>query len=349
MDFKATLAASKKLHEAFAKREAGHHAVERSVEVIEEGESRILLIFDLAISRGVLKSASFRNLNYFSGALEHAQAAGKDVGLVKRHWDESVLFKEGADHLALKKHFNRLLDEAIADLRGQTPRVHSFFAKRTATIDSMVVFSRLFVRLTIGLILNNLASIPLRRVYQSLALRRNVFCDHFTQSRHIATNAALARLNFDAQCHGKKPDHKERQLLVESLIIMGIDPMVGGLCASSPPKDEGDFGGQVFQTCPTSYVSRTCLEETVISGTRFLPGDTCYLALVPSKEEATSGIYASRGTSIAFGVGVHACIGKRLSLVLFDLAQDVLSQQFPDGFAKRGKLRPDGAFLAFEG
>lgn len=347
MELGTTLAVAKLLHKAFGRRDICHHAFDTSIEIVKNGDHKVVVAMDLAFSREILKCSAFTNLNYFKPGLEHARATGKAVAALDEHFNETILFKSGVEHRAMKRHYHEMLKILSAELLEQKPRIHEYFRKRKPRIHTAVAFSGLFVRLVAGMMVAQLTGIPLRRALRAVSMRCNVFCNYFTQSRHLATNKAIEYLYANCERGEPKTPAGERQLLAESLLIMGMDPILGTVCASLVESTDADFVANVYRHCPTSFVLRTCSEPISLRGINFNPGDACYIGLAPSAREAEAGAYTGANTSLAFGVGSHMCIGKLLSLLLLEIVGEIVSTHFPGGFAARPEVHPDGAFLAF--
>lgn len=345
-----TLEVVKTIDNAFKTRSLTNHSASRSIKILPYGSQRAMLVFDLSASRKILTSKAFNGLNYFKPGLERLGAAGTPLEMIGNFYDETVLFKEGEDHHALKAAFNRLLVQAIADLQASKPRILNYFRKHKARFASPLDFSDAVVRLCFGLIIARLTSISLRTIYRSLSVRRNVFYSYFHPPRQISANQALVILYGASPPPGKGTPGWHEHLLAQSLIIMGIDPMVGSICASIVEERTEDLAAGAYRYCPTSFVSRICTQPTAIGDVEFKPGDICYVSLMPASDETGDSCPEENGrsSSLAFGLGIHTCIGKHLSLAVLAIAQDILHEVFSEGFEKTSMLAPEGTFLAFK-
>jgi len=341
--------ASKNLAQAFKFRGLTQHAGKRSVKLFAHGDHKVALVFDLDVSREMLTSKAFTCFDYFKTGMERSIATGGDLGLIKVFYDSTMLFKEGAEHHGLKRTFHQQLEILGGELRTAEPQMLAYFRKRKANYSSAFDFSNAMVRLCAGLMIARLTSIPLRRVLRALSLRRNVFYYFFHPSRQNATNDALTFLygRSSPPQHGTSewPAH----LLAQSLIVMGIDPLVASVCASVVDGRTDNFAAGAYRYCATSFVSRLCTSPVSIGGTEFCPGDVCYVSLLPAEDEGVKSFPESSGSknSLAFGIGTHACIGKHLSLVVLEIAETIYRDTFSQGFSEHTEIAPDGAFLAF--
>jgi hypothetical protein len=126
--------------------------------------------------------------------------------------------------------------------------------------------------------------------------------------------------------------------------------MVGSICASIVEERTEDLAAGAYRYCPTSFVSRICTQPTAIGDVEFKPGDICYVSLMPASDETGDSCPEENGRSpsLAFGLGIHTCIGKHLSLAVLAIAQDILHEVFSEGFEKTSMLAPEGTFLAFK-
>jgi len=346
MKLKMTLDVVKTLDKGFNKRVLTEHASDCPVKVISCDNHQEVLVFDVSISRKILTSKAFSSINYFKPGIEHLAKEGESINLISNFYEQSILFKEGKAHDEVKKAFHYLLEDLSDGLQNNKPLIMKYFDKRKKRISSPLIFTNTLIQLCAGLMISKLTSIPLKRVFHALSLRRNVFFSHFHASRHLASNDAFAYL-YGASNPPEEYTHEgHKHLLAQSLIIMGIDPLVGEICANIVEGNTENFIGGVDRHCPTSFVSRLCVQPYSIADLEFNPGDICYTSLLPGKNEGCpSG--SNNSSSLAFGVGVHTCIGKRLSLVILGIAQEVMHNCFREGFSGQSVISPDGAFLAF--
>lgn len=346
-DLEVTFNTIKALNDAFKYREVNSHAGLGKYCTFTSGESRVIIVLNLKLSRRVLNSKCFINKNYFDLPLQYAQEKGSDISHIKNHWEESILFKEGLEHLELKRKISKISDEVEEYIKLKKNLILRYFRKRKLEIEDAITFSKLFTRITMGIIVSNLTSIPIKNIYKAIDARDNVFCNYFMLSRHISSDIALQTISLDDKNACNQQYMSEKYLLAQSMLTMGIDPMVGTICATLERDNSLGFKDDVFQNCPTSYVSRTCKNAISLEGISFQEGDLCYLALIPSKDDIENGENINNASSLAFGSGIHACIGRRLSLVLLEIVEEVVSDSFPNGFPKKLEIQNDGAFLAF--
>ncbi len=338
---------AKILTDTFKNRTLDHHAGKRSVKVMPTSSQQVVLVFDLTVSQEILLSKAFAGFNYFKPSLERLAQTGTPLSLVDRFYDESVLFMEGEPHHHLKKIFHQRLEKLHAELQVLEPHVRNHIRKHKARILNPLDFSDRVVRLCLALLIARLTSIPLKRVLRTLAMRRNVFFHYFHSSRQKSTNAALAYLYADSKPPALGTLDWCDHLLAQSLMLMGYDPMVSSICASIVERESKEFAADVYRNNPVSYISRRCVQSTSIRDIAFNRGDICYIALLPASDELTGPENKIRLPNLAFGTGIHACIGKQLSLAVLAIAEKILLDNFSDGFPQTSILAPDGAFLSF--
>ena len=350
MKLKKTLDVVKTLDRGFKKRTLSGHVSDCPVKTISFDNHQEIIVFDASISEKILISKSFSSIDYFKPGIEHLTKAGESIKLLSAFYNQSILFKEGKEHDTVKKAFHYLLEDLSTELQKNKPLIFKYFNKRKKHIYSPLIFSNSLVRLCVGLMISKLTSIPLKRVFHALSLRRNVFFSHFHASRHLASNDALTYLYGAAIPPERDTPDGHKHLLAQSLIMMGIDPLVGEICANIVEGNTEDFIGGVYRHCPTSFVSRVCVQPLFMADIEFNIGDICYISLLPGSNGNENGCPqdSSKSSSLAFGVGVHTCIGKRLSLEILKIAQDVVHDCFSDGFSGTSIISPDGAFLAFQ-
>ncbi len=329
-----------KLKSAFGQRGLCHHAEKRGVEVCVDEDHRTALVFDLSISHQILISKSFKDLNYFEEGYQHFSGSPDSLEFVRRFFAEGPLFLEGEVHRNLKKNLNDLLKQQADHLRKAEPRIAAYMRKRKKRFGSPIAFSHAFVEMCLGMMISHLSSLPLKSSLRALRARKNVFYFHFHPLRHKGGNHALSFLEklISHSKSGLENDHKF--LLCGTLILMGYDPLFGTICASIMDGRTHELGKNVERYCPTSFVSRLCVEPVSIGNTSFEKGDICYVSLVPASDEDTVETFP-------FGAGAHICIGRNLTLQILQLAERIIASDFADGFSKNLVLSPDGAFLSF--
>ncbi len=329
------------LEACFATRDARRIKSKPVVERFTHGTHCTYIALDLDVSRKLLTAKAFESHNYFREGLDRLEAKGTPARFLKHFFEHGLLFSEGTGHHAVKRRHVRMLDERCDELTRLVPQLTRFFQKRSERLVSGLEFSRLFVRLCLGISISRLTSAPLATSMRALRRRENIFHYHFHPIRQQRMDAALAAL-FHAIPDGGPSQDSDEWLLAQSLVVMGYDPLIGSLCAALSEPDGTDISGAPARYCPTSFVSRLCREPTTIAGHTFNPGDICYVSLVPSREDADDL------ATFPFGLGVHTCAGKRFSGAVLNLARTIASRCFPGGFSQTPSALGDGAFLAFK-
>ena len=337
----------KTLDAAFGLRTLNEHRARPTVLVIPGEALNTMLVFDLGTSRKILLSKSFAGFNYFKAGMEWLARSGKDVSILNDFYNSTLLFQEGEMHRAWKSQFSRLLEEASAELDAMKPQILRYFRKRRSHVRSPLDYSMAIVRLCAGLVIARLTSRPLRTVFRALAIRRNIFFPHFHPARHIASGEALQRLYVKAMPPNIDSPEWINHLLAQSLITMGIDPMIASICASIVEGQIEPMTSGVYRYSPVSFVSRVCTAPARIDGLDYAVGDVCYVSLLPSAEADVNPSAGAQSASLSFGLGLHTCIGKRISLKILEIAEKVLRDVYGQGFSAQSEIAPDGAFLAF--
>lgn len=335
-----SLEIARTLESSFAHRDAFRLSRKRSVERLTHGDRSAFIVLDLSLSRELLTAKALSSYNYFSEGIKRLECKGGSMQFLRQFLDEGLLFMEGTDRRCAKPEHMRLLDLQCENLIELRPRIVSFFEKRNTAITDALTFSRLFVRLCMGISISSLTSARLRASMRAIQRRDNIFYYHFHPSRHQRMEAVLSKLS-DSIPGGRKRCGDTAWLLAISLIVMGYDPLVGALCAALVDGECEDLSRAPDRYCPTSFVSRICVQETKIAGQRLTPGDICYLSLVPDRDDA------GEQATFPFGLGVHTCAGKRFSGFALELAREVVGHCFPQGFRKGPLPYGDGAFLCF--
>lgn len=334
---------TKSLAEAFQYRGLTRHAKPHYLERHAGNDHSFYLVLDPALSKKILTSRSFSAFNYFKPGFERFSNKGQPLTWIEGYFDANLLFKDGKKHQVDKKTVYRLLETMERDLKAFQPTIERYFQKRRQHIRSAIDFAQALTRICFGLLISGLLTIPLRRVLRTLSMRQNVWFVYFHPSRQKAMNDALAYLYRGELPPGENEPGYFEHLLAQSLIVMGYDPLVGSICASIAEGRLEGFAADSFRYCPTSFVSRLCRQTVVIDDIEFAPGDVCFTSLLPASDQ-----HEANTSSLAYGAGPHACVGKSLSLLILAMAQDVYHHAFPEGFEIASTLAPNGAFLDFK-
>jgi hypothetical protein len=347
MTIESTAAAER----AFGRRGLTHHSGEPGVRVFQAAGHRIFHVMDPPLSRKILACRDFWAGNYFSPGLQRLEERGENLSWIRAFFDHGLLFRDGAGHQEEKKRFHKVLAELDTELLAFRPRIERYLVQRRRNIDSAKEFADQFTRISVGWMVCRLSGIPLARVLRSMRLRCNIWLPHFHPTRLRNLNQSLAVLYS-----GSPPPESGQQgftehLIAQSLLVMGVDPLAGSIAASLVEGVTLDFARDVSRFCPTSFVTRICIRDSSVGGFDFREGDVCLTSLLPAAAEAMEApadAREPRKASLAFGAGVHSCIGKSISLTLLGIAEQVYREQFSAGFPKTSQLASDGAFLAFK-
>jgi hypothetical protein len=341
---------TRSLIEAFNNRSLDRHAKSSALESYPGDGYKYYLIYDPGSSRNILTSRAFAGFNYFKPGYVRAKEKEAPLSWIETFFDANLLFEEDEKHIQDKRTLHRLLDGLESNLKNCELDIVNFFLKRKSSVDSAIGFSARFVRVCLGLLISDLLTIPVRRVFKTLTLRENVWFVYFHPLRQRRMNAAL-----EYMCGGESPPGRgdpgyHEYLLAQSLIVMGYDPLVGSICASILDNRGEEFSKGAFRYRATSFVSRICRQEIIIHDIRFSPGDVCFTTLLPaaSQIDGDSSPRSTIPSSLAFGAGPHACVGKSISLAMLDIAQHVYLEVFREGFRHDSVIVPDGAFLSFQ-
>lgn len=336
---------------AFAKRGLTHHSGEPGVRVFEGAGHRIFHVMDPPLSRKILASRDFWADNYFSPGLRRLEERGENLHWIRAFFDNGLLFRNGTEHQDEKKRFHKVLAQLDSELLAFRPRIERHLAQRRRNIRSASEFSDQFTRICVGWMVSRLTGIPLARVLRSMRLRCNIWLPYFHPTRLRKVNQSFGVLYAGSQPPEKGQKGWTEHLIAQSLLVMGVDPLAGSIAASLVEGITLDFPRDVYRFCPTSFVTRVCIRDSSVGGFEVREGDVCLTSLLPAAAEAMepdADAQGSRTASLAFGAGVHSCIGKSISLTILGIADKVFRAQFATGLPKASRLASDGAFLAFE-
>lgn len=345
-----TLESTAAAQRAFAHRAITHHHGQLRVQVFAAEGHKIFHVMDPSLSRKILTSRNFWVDNYFSPGLERLEKHGEDLYWIKAFFSQGLLFRDGLAHQADKKQFHRVLTQLDAELVALQPRFERYLAKRRTIIGSAHQFSDQFTRVCVGWMVFRLTGIPLARVLRSMRLRCNIWLPYFHPTRLRKVNQSFEVLYAGSKAPNNGQDGWTEHLIAQSLLVMGLDPLAGSIAASLVEGVTLDFARDVYRFCPTSFVTRMCIRDCFIEDLAFREGDVCLTSLLPEAAGTVSPAAGARGShkaSVAFGAGVHSCIGKSISLTILGIAEKIYKAQFAHGFPNPSRLACDGAFLGF--
>ncbi len=332
------------LEEIFHHRSLSFHYGQEKFKIFKEKDKQTVVALSTELSKQILTSKHFVSFNYFDLGVKRLANKELPIHLLAEFYQENILFKEGSEHHQIKKSLHLGQEQLCHELDELTPRIILFFKKRKNIILTPLMFTRIFTRLCIGYLIAKLTTLPLKRVYQALSLRQNVFAIYFQPSRHKALAMVLNCLYQGSQPPKKNHPQWLNHLLAHHLIIMGMDPLIGIICANIVEQNKDSYAEAIYRYCPTSFVVRKCIKPIVIEELSFNVNDICYVSLLPSEHEASNRC----PVSLPFGIGQHTCIGKQLSLAFLTLAEKIIKQVFSDHFKNKSLLAPSGAFLLFK-
>ncbi len=330
----------RKLDEAFTNRSIYHHAGLRGLTHFRDTAQSTTLVLDLSASREILLSSAFHAFNYFDAGYQRAMESGNSLENIRVFFDSSPVFKEGEAHLEIRKAFQKRLNQQIEPLEVMAPTIQAAIKKRAHRIHSALDFSNAIVMHCMVAILHNMGCRSIRPAIHALRSRSNVFYYHYHLQRHRKANSVLAMMQKSLDSlPGTQPDENIR-FICQSLLLMGFEPLVATICAQVCKISDTPRNSTLQGICPVSFVSRTCMEPISLGAHQFDAGDICYVSLMPARDESVSD-------ALAFGAGLHVCMGKKLAELIIRLARHIATEEFRDGFSDEPKISPDGAFLSF--
>lgn len=329
----------KDLRRAFAGRGLKNHGLNGELRLHADADQRVFVVLDPRQSKTVLGSRFVENENYFAEPLAQLAQRGNALPHIAAYFENSPMFKEGADHRSVRARHQPIIEEACEMMaRHASLLARSVSRHRSAGITPLQFAQRL-VEIGFAVVIRELTGVALKRVLRAMRLRQNVFFYHFHPGRHQAMDRALAQLE-----HGRATrDVSDRWEVARSLIVMGVDPCVSAVCAAVMEKLPGDFGAAINRYAPTSFISRRCIAPFELDGQGVRPGDLLYLSLVRADGESAD----RKGAAVAFGAGPHMCAGRPFALLMSEMAEKIFRDLEPGTIRDGGLVvRGDGSFLS---
>jgi len=328
-----------RLEKVFGRRQLRTHAEQRGVLQFDTSGFMTSIVLDLASSREILLSKSFESFNDFEEGYRKLHGSRFRMDSVRSFFTDGPLFLEGDSHRVTKHAFNELLKRQAEVLANSSSAIIALMGNRKYRFDNALDFSRTFVEICLATMISDVLSISMKSSLRALRSRDNTFYFHFHPSRHRNANAALELL--DSALTQPRPDPDYPLMVGQSLVMMAYDPLIATICAWLVERPPVPLTDAADRYCATSFVTRVCIEPTEIGSTRFDKGDVAYLSLVAAEDEESS-------EALSFGSGTHVCIGKRISLQILGLAEQVIATGDAESFQRQPALAPDGAFLSFK-
>jgi hypothetical protein len=307
------------------------------------------LVLTTELSRKILLSKSFVSYDYFSKGIEKYISKG-EKSYVGEFFKYSAIFQEGKQHLEQRKNTFRILDELNSQLIEQQDNLYKFIKSRSSKIKNQLDFSTNVTIFCLLFLIKQLLNISNKQVIKSILLRNNVWKPYFDRKKFLNLEKSLSILSPKFLSEFNQDDEQLKLLLSQTFIVMGYDPLVATICASTSKNElPVSFAKDVMHVCPTSYTTRICKEEIVLNGTKFTKGSILTLSLIPTKNEKKNIAEDSLATkSLSFGLGHHMCIGKKNSFVILNMAEKVWADVKKDIPIKDLTICPDGSFLAYK-
>jgi hypothetical protein len=312
-------------------------------------DSSFYLVISTEISKQILVSKSFISYDYFSAGIEKL-INNKKQSFVGEFFRYGLIFQEGEEHLAQRRFLFKMLDELNSQLIQEQHNLHKFITARISKIKTPLDFSKNVTIFCLSFMIKKLLNISNQKAIKSILLRSNIWRSYFDKKKHLGLEKSLLILSSKFISELDNEDDRLKLLLAQSLVIMGYDPLVATICASASKKDLSiTFAQDALQVCPTSYVTRICIENVLIKDILFTKGSIVTLSLLPTKSEKNNINENSYSTkSLSFGLGNHMCIGKKNSLLILNMAENVwadIKRNIPN---PNLTISPDGAFLAYK-
>lgn len=328
----------KDLRRAFAGRGLTRHASNGDVRLHADAQQRVFVVLDPKRSRTILASRCVENENYFAEPLAQLAQRGNALPHVTPYFAHSVLFKEGADHRALRARQQPIIEDACAVLASHEALLARSVTRGHGATISPLQFAQRLVEVGFAVVIRHLTGVPLKRALRAMRLRQNAFFYHFHPARHQGIDRALAQLE-----QGRAgPDTSDAWEVARSLIVMGVDPCVSAVCAAVMEKLPGDFAAAINRYAPTSFISRRCVATFRLDEHAVQPGDLLYLSLVRPGDAKSE-----QGPAVAFGAGPHMCAGRPFALLVSKIAERIYRDLEPGRISDPGLVvRGDGSFLS---
>ena len=346
MTIESTLA----VQQAFGARRLTHHAGAPGVKRFQGDGYAIFHVMEPEVSIRILRSPDFVVANLFSPGLSRLAERGESLEWVQRFFDQHLLFQGGREHQQRKKSFYAALKQAGNDLLVSQADIEARVVRHRHRIASAGAFSRQVVRVSMAWLVARLTGVPMPRAMRSVLLRSNVWLPYFHPGRLRRLDRAFSALYAGRQCPREGEPGWIEDLAAQSLLVDGFDPITGSMTASLVEGGSFDFVDDVHRFSPTGYVMRTCVRPCSIGGVDFEEGDVCLTSLLSSRPSTAipcTGRASPRPSGLAFGAGVHSCVGKSLSLTIFGIGERIYKANFSEGFPNASVMAPDGAFLGF--
>lgn len=314
-----------------------------------EDGSRLYLVLNTELSRQILISKSFVSFNYFESGIK--KYISKEKSFVDEFFQFSPIFQEGEQHHVQRKKFFKILNNLNSQIIAQEEEFFKFIKSRVCKIKNQLDFSKDFTRFFLIYILKQLLpDVSNKKIIKSIILRQNVWRTYFDLRSFQSMEKSLTILDTKFLSECTQEDERLNILLAQAFIIMGYDPLVATICASTSKQDLPiSFASDSLHVCPTSYTTRICKQDTSINGVKFKKDSIVTISLVPTKNEINKITENSLNSkSLAYGLGQHMCIGKMNSFVILGVAEKVWSDIKKDIPIQNLSICSDGSFLSYK-
>ena len=285
-----------------------------------------LLVYDPALAYALLKSDALRPSDLVGSSLTVSRTPAGAVPTIESFFSQTPLLNHGEVHREMRKHlmlrYRHVQALMVSWLNSYSEEYFNSLEAGTAIRADVLVrgyLNGLFRQILASELecsLSQLPDFPDNLLFEFLPRFRDLTV------REAKLHAALQRL-YQILGERKRPLNDVWALL--TLVIMGREPLLSGLlygltCYDGPHRrgalSEDDVEGFFRAVAPVDVISRQVEREVNLDGVNFVAGQLVYIS--PHLLHLHSDSLDSPGPperSLAFGMGPHACPGRKMTVV----------------------------------
>lgn len=328
---------AQELHRIFHYRHIEHIKTEEFLTIIENNHKTYVQVYDTNLTRNLLESKKLFAFNYYHAGMQRLKKnCNENISELENFWETSLLFINEQPHKELKLQLKKEISSLENYLLANKTNAFNYLDKFKTISDCPIGLSVNITNIIGAYLISAVTKICFEKTLNFILMREPVFYSYFHTPKQLAMGKNLT--NFFSQHHLNQLD-PAKKILIQTIILMGLDPIVGMLCTKQLT------GISHYLEIPiVSYITRVSKDEITVLGHNFKPGTIFNLSLVPNMIQYETKNYES----INFGFGTHKCLGIQLTKIIIDLALEYIERNPAKKInGSEFKTRSEGTFLKF--
>lgn len=328
---------AQELHRIYHYRHINYIDIKEVLTVIQSNDKTYAQVYDTNLTKNLLESKKLSAFNYYEAGMERLKnKSNEDLSELENFWNTSLLFINGQPHKELKlrlKNQITLLENYLLENKADIlNHLHKYITISNCPIQLSIDITNIIS----SYLISNVSGVSFKESLEFILIREPVFYNYFHTKKQFTMGRNLNQFFKKNDLNGLDPIKK---ILLETIIFMGIDPIVGMICTNQLTGVSSYFDAPIV-----SYITRISTNRIEVLGHDFKPGTIFNLSLVPNIIQYEAQNYEG----INFGFSTHKCLGIQLTKIIVDLALDFLKENPAKKINENEfQVTSDGTFLKF--